>query len=124
MTLGDVSAAQRAAAANMFTVEDSVDKLLAILARPRPITPAEIIEQLETVVSLPSARDQTISALGMEPLRGPLKTPLKAHKPSNLTPKYHQLHKLFKKRENSHGRQIPQKTIFEEGRKVPERETG
>jgi hypothetical protein len=51
---GPVGAAGRAAAAAEFTVAQSVDSLLAVLAQPRPVTPAAIVRQLEELVRLPS----------------------------------------------------------------------
>lgn len=52
---GRVPPRDRRAAASRFTVRESVDDLLAALARPRPITPVEIVAELETLVRLPSA---------------------------------------------------------------------
>lgn len=52
--LGPVSPGGRSNAASRFTVEQSVDDLLAVLARPRSSTPAEVIEELEVLASLPS----------------------------------------------------------------------
>lgn len=51
---GPVTAAGRAAAGADFTVAQSVDALLAVLAKPRPVTPAEIVRRLEELVRLPS----------------------------------------------------------------------
>jgi D-inositol-3-phosphate glycosyltransferase len=47
---GPVSAELRARASSRFTVTDSVDTLLAVLARPHSPTPAEVIRDLEALV--------------------------------------------------------------------------
>ena len=44
----------RDAAATRFTVQQSVDQLLAVLARPQPFTPARIIRELEAIALLPA----------------------------------------------------------------------
>jgi glycosyltransferase involved in cell wall biosynthesis len=54
---GPVTLAGRRHAGTRFTVEQSVDALLAVLAKPRAIPPATIIEQLEKLVLIPSAEE-------------------------------------------------------------------
>lgn len=54
ISLGPVSSRQRARAITRFTVEQSVDELLAVLDRPHPPTPAEVIDELEALRTLPS----------------------------------------------------------------------
>jgi D-inositol-3-phosphate glycosyltransferase len=51
--LGPLSNRARRVAATRFTVRESVDELLAVFARPRPITPATIVRELEALVLLP-----------------------------------------------------------------------
>jgi D-inositol-3-phosphate glycosyltransferase len=53
---GPLSAASRRDAGASFTVEQSVDKLLNVLAQPLPIPPAAIVRQLEELIAVPSAR--------------------------------------------------------------------
>ena len=53
IALGTVSRSDRRLAATRFTVGQSVDELLAVLARPRPITPAAIVRELEALALLP-----------------------------------------------------------------------
>lgn len=50
---GPVSHRGRTSAAVRFTVAESVDALLAVFDRPRKLTPAEVIEELEALVGLP-----------------------------------------------------------------------
>lgn len=50
---GPSSGSARRAAATRFTVRESVDELLAVFARPRPITPAAIVRELEALALLP-----------------------------------------------------------------------
>ncbi|HWV27218.1 MAG TPA: glycosyltransferase family 4 protein [Aeromicrobium sp.] len=52
--LGPVPPGQRDRATARFTIEQSVDQLLVVLDRPHQPTPAEIIEELETLGRLPS----------------------------------------------------------------------
>jgi glycosyltransferase involved in cell wall biosynthesis len=52
--LGPVSPLTRSEAATRFTVAQSVDQLLAVLEGPRPVTPAEIVEELEALALLPA----------------------------------------------------------------------
>ena len=52
---GPLSAAARHDAGGMFTVGQSVDALLSVFARPRPIPPAVIVRQLEELIAAPSA---------------------------------------------------------------------
>jgi D-inositol-3-phosphate glycosyltransferase len=54
MAQGTVSPGARLAASVRFTVEDSVSALLAVFARPRTSTPADVLKQLEELVALPS----------------------------------------------------------------------
>ena len=51
---GPVSPDARRRASARFTVAASVDSLLAVLARPRAVTPADVVRQLEELVALPS----------------------------------------------------------------------
>lgn len=55
IALGPVPAWRRERTATRFTVRQSVDQLLAVLARPRSATPAQVVEELETLGRLPSA---------------------------------------------------------------------
>ncbi len=57
---GPLAPPQRSAAAREFTVAQSVDSLLAVLSRPRPVTPSEIVRQLEELVRLPSPPDPVV----------------------------------------------------------------
>jgi glycosyltransferase involved in cell wall biosynthesis len=52
---GPFSPAARRDAGTRFTVEQSVDALLAVFARPLPISPASIVRQLEELILVPSA---------------------------------------------------------------------
>jgi glycosyltransferase involved in cell wall biosynthesis len=52
---GPVSAAARQSAGARFTVGQSVDLLLDVFTRPRPIPPAVIVRQLEELIAAPSA---------------------------------------------------------------------
>jgi glycosyltransferase involved in cell wall biosynthesis len=52
---GPVSAAARESAGARFTVGQSVDSLLEVFTRPRPIPPAVIVRQLEELIAAPSA---------------------------------------------------------------------
>jgi D-inositol-3-phosphate glycosyltransferase len=54
---GPLSAAARSDAGVMFTVAQSVDALLGVLARPQPIPPAVIVRQLEELIAAPSSGD-------------------------------------------------------------------
>ncbi|CAN5153499.1 hypothetical protein BH09ACT11_BH09ACT11_04010 [soil metagenome] len=51
----------RRAASARFTVGQSVDELLAVFVRPQPLTPAAVVEVLETLVRLPPASELTRS---------------------------------------------------------------
>jgi hypothetical protein len=51
---GPLSPGARALAGKGFTVAQSVDALLGVFARPRPIAPASIVRQLEELVRLPA----------------------------------------------------------------------
>ena len=53
MALGAPSDEVRRAAAARFTVAQSVDQLLAVLAAPRTVSPAEIVQELELLARLP-----------------------------------------------------------------------
>jgi D-inositol-3-phosphate glycosyltransferase len=53
IALGPLSRSDRQRAATRFTVEQSVDELLAVFARPRPITPAAMVLELEALALLP-----------------------------------------------------------------------
>jgi D-inositol-3-phosphate glycosyltransferase len=52
---GPLTLGARHDAAARFTVEQSVDSLLSVLARPLPIPPAAVIRQLEELIAAPSA---------------------------------------------------------------------
>jgi glycosyltransferase involved in cell wall biosynthesis len=52
---GPLPSPTRLDAGAMFTVAQSVDTLLATLARPQPVPPAVIVRQLEEMVNAPSA---------------------------------------------------------------------
>lgn len=54
IALGPVPSHQRARAAARFTVQESVDSLLAAVERPRSPTPMQIVEELEVLGGLPS----------------------------------------------------------------------
>lgn len=56
--LGPVPAGTRLRAGREFTVADSVDGLLAVLRAPSAPTPWAVIQELETLVRLPSATPQ------------------------------------------------------------------
>ncbi|WP_083421359.1 glycosyltransferase family 4 protein [Jiangella alkaliphila] len=52
---GPLSDTTRRDAGTRFTVGQSVDTLLSVLAQPRPIPPATIVRQLEDLIAAPSA---------------------------------------------------------------------
>jgi glycosyltransferase involved in cell wall biosynthesis len=52
--LGPLSAATRRQAGARFTVEQSVDALLAVFATPQPMPPAVVIRQLEKMIAAPA----------------------------------------------------------------------
>lgn len=52
---GPFSVAARLAAGRRFTVAQSVDALLAVFARPLPLSPASVVRQLEELIAAPSA---------------------------------------------------------------------
>ncbi|WP_262850770.1 glycosyltransferase family 4 protein [Mumia quercus] len=52
---GPLPDATRRAAGRMFTVAQSVDALLEVFARPRPISPAMIVRELEELIAAPAA---------------------------------------------------------------------
>ena len=54
MGLGPLSPSARQDAGTRFTVAQSVDALLRLMAQPLPITPAAIVRQLEELILLPS----------------------------------------------------------------------
>ena len=66
IALGAVSEAGRVAASSRFTVEQSVDDLLAVFARPRFSTPAQIVQELEAIVRLPPPV-QRVETIGTRP---------------------------------------------------------
>jgi D-inositol-3-phosphate glycosyltransferase len=68
MAQGQVSPQARRAASARFTVAESVDSLLAVLARPRAATPAEVVKQLEELVALPSPRAPLFHPVPMTPV--------------------------------------------------------
>ena len=55
-----VTAGERREAAQRFTVAQSVDELLAVFARPHPITPAAVVRELEALVLLPSHEPEPV----------------------------------------------------------------
>jgi D-inositol-3-phosphate glycosyltransferase len=55
MDSGPFPAATRLRAGMKFTVDQSVDTLLAVFAQPRPLPPAIVVRQLEELVLAPSA---------------------------------------------------------------------
>ncbi|MFC5727550.1 MULTISPECIES: glycosyltransferase family 4 protein [Nocardioides] len=57
---GPVPPGARTLAGKEFTVAQSVDALLGVFARPRPIAPASIVRQLEELVRLPSSPEPVI----------------------------------------------------------------
>ncbi|MBB4912856.1 glycosyltransferase family 4 protein [Actinophytocola algeriensis] len=58
MVSGPFPLADRKHAGTRFTVEQSVDTLLAVFAQPQAITPATIVRQLEELVLVPSVDDE------------------------------------------------------------------
>ena len=52
---GPLPDATRRAAGRMFTVAQSVDALLEVFARPRPISPARVVRELEELIAAPAA---------------------------------------------------------------------
>lgn len=58
IALGPVSTDQRRRSATRFTIAQSVDQLLDVLRRPRRPTPAEVVQELELLRTLPSARPE------------------------------------------------------------------
>jgi glycosyltransferase involved in cell wall biosynthesis len=60
---GPLSPAARLEAGTRFTVAQSVDALLEVLAKPVPPTPATIVRQLEELILLPSSAE-TLQPLG------------------------------------------------------------
>ena len=66
IALGAPSAAERASAAARFTVAQSVDSLLAVLARPPVRTPASVVRELEDLIRLPSTVDPVVP-IGRQP---------------------------------------------------------
>ncbi|HEX5116132.1 MAG TPA: glycosyltransferase family 4 protein [Pseudonocardiaceae bacterium] len=57
---GPLPPAVRQDAGTRFTVEQSVDALLAVFAQPLPITPARIVRQLEELILAPSAEARDV----------------------------------------------------------------
>lgn len=57
ITRGALPGPGRETAATKFTVRQSVDQLLAVLARPHPLTPARIVQELELIALLPSPEE-------------------------------------------------------------------
>ena len=62
--LGPMSRSERTRAASCFTVEQSVDELMAVLARPRPLTPAAVVRELEALALLPAKDRPSLQPLG------------------------------------------------------------
>lgn len=67
--LGPMSVRERAAAAGRFTVGQSVDELLAVLAAPRPLTPAVVVRHLEEIARRPFTPSRTLSVPPVPPSR-------------------------------------------------------
>ena len=61
LSRGRVSTSERNAAARCFTVSQSVDALLDVLRAPPTITPFRMVQELEELVSLPSAPPRVAS---------------------------------------------------------------
>jgi D-inositol-3-phosphate glycosyltransferase len=61
---GPLSAIARRDAGIMFTVEQSVDALLNVFARPLPIPPAVIVRQLEELIAAPWSGDPRVPGQG------------------------------------------------------------
>ena len=51
---GPLPDATRRAAGNRFTVAQSVDALLEVFGRPRPVSPATIVRELEELIAAPA----------------------------------------------------------------------
>ena len=60
IALGPPDDRVRRAASARFTVEQSVDQLLAVLAQPRPASPAAIVRELEVLVRLPARQGRPV----------------------------------------------------------------
>jgi glycosyltransferase involved in cell wall biosynthesis len=60
---GPFPLADRQHAGTRFTVEQSVDALLAVFAKPQAIPPAIIVQQLEELVLVPSAEEPHVSSV-------------------------------------------------------------
>jgi len=60
IALGPPDEGVRRAAAARFTVEQSVDQLLAVLAHPRAASPAAIVRELETLARLPARQGRPV----------------------------------------------------------------
>jgi glycosyltransferase involved in cell wall biosynthesis len=65
IALGPPSDVVRRAAAALFTVEQSVDQLLAVLAHPLAATPAAIIRELETLARLPARQGRPVRPISV-----------------------------------------------------------
>lgn len=68
---GPFPPAARQHAGTRFTVEQSVNDLLKVFARPQPIPPATIVRQLEELVLAPSAGTSRTARTGPEPIEIP-----------------------------------------------------
>jgi glycosyltransferase involved in cell wall biosynthesis len=62
IALAPMTRTDRSRAATRFTVEQSVDELLAVLTGPRPITPAAIVRELEALALLPAHTPSVVQA--------------------------------------------------------------
>jgi D-inositol-3-phosphate glycosyltransferase len=65
ITRGPLSPTDRRVAATRFSVEQSVDELMAVLQRPRPLTPDEVVRELEAVALLPSTAGAPVPTLAI-----------------------------------------------------------
>lgn len=70
--LGSPSPGARRRAGDRFTVAQSVDTLLDVLARPLPVTPARVLQDLEELLLLPPARSGpvVVAPLTLPPAAG------------------------------------------------------
>lgn len=69
IALGTPGPAAREAAAECFTVAQSVDQLLEALGRPRIVSPAEVVAELEALVLLPAREGRPVRPPSPQRLR-------------------------------------------------------
>ncbi len=65
--IGPVTARDRVVASTRFTVAESASALLDVLSRPRGRTPAEVVEELEALVELPSPSTSAHPLAALQP---------------------------------------------------------